>query len=53
MSAIAMETETFTPGRRRLSLLAVNLCVLGVGVGFGALVPLMALAWPIAASMPR
>jgi len=38
-----MTTEAFTPGRRRLSLLAVNLCVLGVGVGIGALVPLMAL----------
>ena len=42
-SAIAMEIEALTPGRRRLSLLAVNLCVLGVGVGIGALVPLMAL----------
>ncbi|HXU57986.1 MAG TPA: MFS transporter, partial [Verrucomicrobiae bacterium] len=38
-----MTTEAFTPGRRRLSLLAVNLCVLGVGIGIGALVPLMAL----------
>jgi MFS family permease len=38
-----MESEALTPGRRRLSLLAVNLCVLGVGVGIGALVPLMAL----------
>jgi MFS family permease len=38
-----METEALTPGRRRLSLLAVNLCVLGVGIGIGALVPLMAL----------
>src|SRR5262249_53877452 len=27
----------------RLSLLAVNLCVLGVGIGFGALLPLTAL----------
>jgi MFS family permease len=38
-----MDTVTLTAGRRRLSLLAVNLCVLGVGVGIGALVPLMAL----------
>src|SRR6185312_7189577 len=29
-SVIAMTTEAFTPARRRLSLLAVNLCVLGV-----------------------
>ncbi len=38
-----MTPTVFTPGRRRLSLLAVNLCVLGVGTGLGALVPLMAL----------
>jgi MFS family permease len=38
-----METDDITPGQRRLSLLAINLCVLGVGIGIGALVPLMAL----------
>jgi MFS family permease len=38
-----MDTLALTQGRRRLSLLAVNLCVLGVGIGIGALVPLMAL----------
>src|SRR5215470_13379039 len=43
LRAVAMPSETLTLGQRRLSLLAVNLCVLGVGIGFGALVPLMAL----------
>jgi MFS family permease len=38
-----MDTLSLTQGRRRLSLLAVNLCVLSVGIGIGALVPLMAL----------
>ena len=32
--------------QRRLSLLAINLSVLGVGVGFGALMPLVALRLP-------
>jgi len=39
----AMDSLSLTEGRRRLSLLAINLCVLGVGIGIGALVPLMAL----------
>jgi MFS family permease len=38
-----MESLPLTQGRRRLSLLAVNVCTLGVGIGLGALVPLMAL----------
>ncbi len=39
-----MDTDSITAGQRRLSLLAINLCVLGVGIGIGALVPLMALS---------
>lgn len=36
-------TETFTGRQRHLSLLALNACVLGVGIAFGALVPLITL----------
>jgi MFS family permease len=38
-----MNIEALTPRRRRLSLVAVNICVLGVGTGIGGLIPLMAL----------
>ena len=36
-------SEAFTGQRRHLSLLALNACVLGVGIAFGALVPLITL----------
>ena len=36
-------TDTFTGRQRHLSLLALNACVLGVGIAFGALVPLITL----------
>ena len=36
-------TEVFTGRQRHLSLLALNACVLGVGIAFGALVPLITL----------
>ncbi len=36
-------TELFTQRQRRLSLLALNVCVFGVGIAFGALVPLITL----------
>jgi MFS family permease len=36
-------TEVFTQRQRRLSLLALNACVFGVGIAFGALVPLITL----------
>jgi MFS family permease len=35
--------DAFTERQRRLSLLAINACVLGVGIAFGALVPLITL----------
>jgi MFS family permease len=38
-----MNIESLTPRQRRLSLVAVNICVLGVGTGIGGLIPLMAL----------
>ncbi len=36
-------TDVFTLRQRRLSLLALNACVFGVGIAFGALVPLITL----------
>jgi MFS family permease len=36
-------TEHFTARQRRLSLLALDACVFGVGIAFGALVPLITL----------
>jgi len=36
-------TDMITGRQRRLSLLALNACVLGVGIAFGALVPLITL----------
>jgi MFS family permease len=36
-------TEAFSERQRRLSLLALNACVFGVGIAFGALVPLITL----------
>jgi MFS family permease len=36
-------TDLFTGRQRQLSLLALNACVLGVGIAFGALVPLITL----------
>jgi MFS family permease len=38
-----MKVEALSSGQRQLSLLALNLCVLGAGTGLGAVMPLMAL----------
>src|SRR5215831_5412604 len=38
-----MDIEALTPRQRRLSLVAVNICVVGVGIAIGGLIPLMAL----------
>ncbi|MEA2780215.1 MAG: hypothetical protein QOK29_1759 [Rhodospirillaceae bacterium] len=38
-----MNIDSLTPRQRRLSLLAININVLGIGLALGALVPLMAL----------
>jgi MFS family permease len=39
----SMNIQALSPRQRRLSLVAVNICVLGVGAGIGGLIPLMAL----------
>jgi hypothetical protein len=38
-----MKANALSSGQRQLSLLALNLCVLGAGTGLGAVMPLMAL----------